>query len=134
MIAHAMRLRKVAKRWEAPRLSPLKAASILRCIEGKPASNPCAMRCTNLLGLCTFQEPWAEAYYQRKRQEGKTHSMAVRALSNVWVRIIYALWRKQERNLRGYLPCVPAGSWLFGSLKHSRDAKREDTDAQNCPQ
>jgi transposase len=44
----------------------------------------------------TFQEPWAEAYYQRKRQEGKTHSMAVRALSNVWVRIIYALWRKHE--------------------------------------
>jgi transposase len=44
----------------------------------------------------TFQEPWAEAYYHRKRKEGKTHSMAVRALSNVWVRIIYALWRKHE--------------------------------------
>jgi hypothetical protein len=44
----------------------------------------------------TFQEPWAEASYQRKRQEGKTHSMAVRALSNVWVRIIYALWCKRE--------------------------------------
>ena len=44
----------------------------------------------------TFQEPWAQAYYQRKRQEGTTHSMAVRALSNGWVRIIYALWRKQE--------------------------------------
>ena len=59
-------------------------------------SNPCAMRFSNLLGLCTFQEPWAEAYYQRKRKEGKTHSMAVRALSNVWVRIIYALWCKHE--------------------------------------
>lgn len=54
------------------------------------------MRFTNLLGLWTFQEPWAEAYYQRKRKEGKTHSMAVRALSNVWVRIIYALWHKHE--------------------------------------
>jgi hypothetical protein len=54
------------------------------------------MRSSNLLGLCTFQEPWAEAYYQRKRQEGKTHSMAVRALSKVWVRIIHALWSKQE--------------------------------------
>lgn len=52
-------------------------------------SNPGAMRSSNLLGLCTFQEPWAEAYYQRKRKEGKTHNMAVRALSNVWVRIIY---------------------------------------------
>jgi uncharacterized membrane protein YbaN (DUF454 family) len=60
------------------------------------ASNPCALRSSSLLGPWTFQEPWAEAYYHRKRQEGKTHSMAVRALSNVWVRIIYALWRKQE--------------------------------------
>ena len=54
------------------------------------------MRSSSLLGLCTFQEPWAEAYYQRKRELGKTHSMAVRALSNVWVRIIYALWSKHE--------------------------------------
>jgi hypothetical protein len=54
------------------------------------------MHSLNLLGLWTFQEPWAEASYQRKRKEGKTHSMAVRALSNVWVRIIYALWRTRE--------------------------------------
>jgi hypothetical protein len=30
------------------------------------------------------------------RREGKSHSMAVRALANQWVRIIYALWLKQE--------------------------------------
>jgi transposase len=46
--------------------------------------------------LSTQQEPWAEAYYQRKRAEGKSHSMAVRALANVWVRIIFAMWHKQE--------------------------------------
>jgi transposase len=40
----------------------------------------------------TRQEAWALAYYQRKRAEGKTHSMAVRALANVWVRIIYRMW------------------------------------------
>jgi transposase len=40
----------------------------------------------------TRQEAWARDYYQRKRAEGKTHSMAVRALANVWVRIIYAMW------------------------------------------
>jgi transposase len=44
----------------------------------------------------TQKEPWARAYYQRKRWEGKSHSMAVRALANQWVRIIYALWRAQE--------------------------------------
>jgi len=40
----------------------------------------------------TLQEEWARDYYQRKRAEGKTHSMAVRALANVWVRIIYRMW------------------------------------------
>src|SRR5262249_18269376 len=28
----------------------------------------------------TVAEPWATAYYRRKRSEGKTHSMAIRAL------------------------------------------------------
>jgi transposase len=40
----------------------------------------------------TRHEAWALAYYQRKRAQGKTHSMAVRALANVWVRIIYRMW------------------------------------------
>ena len=44
----------------------------------------------------TFQEPWAATYYRTKRAEGKTHSMAVRALANGWVRIIHAMWRKGE--------------------------------------
>ncbi len=44
----------------------------------------------------TFQEPWAAAYYRRKRQQGKSHSMAVRALANNWVRIIQAMWRQQR--------------------------------------
>jgi transposase len=41
----------------------------------------------------TLQEGWALRYYQRKRREGKTHSVAVRALANVWVRIIFAMWQ-----------------------------------------
>lgn len=40
----------------------------------------------------TRAEAWARDYYQRKRAEGKTHSMALRALANVWVRIIYRRW------------------------------------------
>ena len=40
----------------------------------------------------TLREGWALRYYQRKRAEGKSHSMAVRALANGWVRIIYAIW------------------------------------------
>ncbi len=40
----------------------------------------------------TRQEAWARDYYQRKRAQGKTPSMALRALANVWVRIIYRMW------------------------------------------
>lgn len=50
----------------------------------------------------TQTEPWAMVYYERKRQEGKSHSVAVRALANVWVRILFAIWLKREQ----YQPAV----------------------------
>ncbi len=43
----------------------------------------------------TRQEGWALDYYRRKRAQGKTHSMALRALANIWVRIIYRMWVNQ---------------------------------------
>lgn len=45
----------------------------------------------------TLREGWALRYYQRKRAEGKSHSMAVRALANGWVRIIYAVWSQHAK-------------------------------------
>jgi hypothetical protein len=42
----------------------------------------------------TLQESWALTYYQRKRTEGKSQTVAIRALANVWLRIIYAMWRE----------------------------------------
>jgi len=44
----------------------------------------------------TKSEAWALDYYQRKRAEGKSHTVAVRALANVWVRIIFALWTNRQ--------------------------------------
>jgi transposase len=44
----------------------------------------------------TQSEAWAKDYYQRKRMEGKSHTVAIRALSNVWVRIIFAMWTRRE--------------------------------------
>lgn len=43
------------------------------------------------------REPWAKAYYDRKRQQGKTFAMTVRALANHWLRILHAIWTKRER-------------------------------------
>jgi transposase len=44
----------------------------------------------------TLSEPWALDYYQRKRAEGKSHTVALRALANVWARILYALERDEQ--------------------------------------
>lgn len=44
----------------------------------------------------TQQEAWAKDYYERKRKQGKSHSMALRALANIWVRIVFAIWQRGE--------------------------------------
>jgi len=62
----------------------------------------------------TLSEPWAASYYQRKRAEGKTHSMAVRALANVWVRIIYAMWQQGQ--------CYDAAVFEQAQRQHARRA------------
>ncbi|MGE5485047.1 MAG: IS110 family transposase [Ignavibacteriales bacterium] len=46
--------------------------------------------------LSTRYEPWAYEYYKRKRAQGKSHSVAVRALSNIWVRIMFRAWMNRE--------------------------------------
>jgi hypothetical protein len=38
-------------------------------------------------------EAWARDYVQRQRAKGKSYAMAIRALANQWVRIIYAMWQ-----------------------------------------
>jgi len=59
----------------------------------------------------TLQEGWARDYYQRKRAEGKTHSMAVRALANVWVRIIYRMWQSKT--------CYQTATFEAAQLAHA---------------
>jgi len=49
------------------------------------------------LAWCSIRwEPWAKEYYQRKRKEGKSHSVALRSLSRIWIRIIYRMWMNHE--------------------------------------
>ena len=44
----------------------------------------------------TFSEPWAREYYDAQCKRGKKHHGAVRALANVWVRIIFAMWKNHK--------------------------------------
>lgn len=38
---------------------------------------------------------WAREYYDTQRLKGKTHSVAVRALSNKWIKIIFRIWKNE---------------------------------------
>ncbi len=62
----------------------------------------------------TQSEAWAKDYYQRKRTEGKSHTVAIRALSNVWVRIIFAMWTRRE--------CYQTATFELAQHHHARRA------------
>jgi len=62
----------------------------------------------------TQSEPWAMQYYQRKRAEGKSHTVAVRALANVWVRIIFAMWLHHH--------CYETATFEQAQQQHARRA------------
>jgi transposase len=62
----------------------------------------------------TQSEPWARDYYQRKRTEGKSHTVAVRALANVWLRILFAMWTTHR--------CYETATFEQAQQRHARRA------------
>jgi transposase len=40
---------------------------------------------------------WARSYYDRKRKEGKRSHHAFRCLANLWVRVIFSMWKKHTQ-------------------------------------
>ena len=75
---------------------PFASGKLIRAHKRYACSKPLRNALYQFAWQSTLKEAWASAYYQRKRQEGKTHAVAVRALANQWVRIIFAAWRKGE--------------------------------------
>ena len=44
--------------------------------------------------FCTIsQEGWSAQYYKQLKDKGHSHSRAIRALSNKWVKIIFRMWK-----------------------------------------
>lgn len=37
--------------------------------------------------------PWAQAYYQQKKQQGKNHATALRCLGQRWLKILWKMWQ-----------------------------------------
>lgn len=41
--------------------------------------------------------PWAEAYYQQKKAQGKSHACALRCLGQRWLKILWKMWQTRTR-------------------------------------
>ncbi len=59
--------------------------------------------------------PWAEAYYRKKRDEGQTHTCALRCLGQRWLKILWKMWQTHrpydaELHQRNQ---VKHGSWVI---------------------
>jgi len=59
--------------------------------------------------------PWAEAYYRKKREEGKSHACALRCLGQRWLKILWKMWQTRrpydaELHQRNQ---VRHGSWVI---------------------
>ena len=68
--------------------------------------------------------PWAQAYYQKKRDEGQSHSCALRRLGQRWLKILWKNnvplrgWQTHERydpELHQRNQLEP-GSWVIGLM------------------
>jgi len=69
-------------------------------------------------GLSRRKCVWAEAYYQKKRQEGKSHSCALRCLGQRWLKILFKMLQTQHPydealHMRNQ---VTHGSWVIDLL------------------
>lgn len=49
---------------------------------------------TELAYSTLLYQPWARLYYDRKRKEGKKHYHALRCVANIWVKILFRLWKE----------------------------------------
>lgn len=61
---------------------------------------------------------WAAAYYQRKREQGKSHAQALRCLGQRWLKILWRMWQDQipyDEALH-MMNMVRHGSWVISHL------------------
>jgi transposase len=61
---------------------------------------------------------WAEAYYQKKRADGKSHACATRCLGQRWLKILFKMWRDrttydEARHMKNQ---TEHGSWVIRLL------------------
>lgn len=59
----------------------------------------CSKKAKSIFYLYAFTSlrfcSWAKDYYYSQREKNKSNSVAIRALSNKWVNIIFSMWKKE---------------------------------------
>ena len=65
-----------------------------------------------------LKAPWAQAYYQHKRDQGMNHAAALRCLGMRWLKILWKMWVQHtcydgDRHLRDQLK---HGSWVISLM------------------
>ena len=68
--------------------------------------------------LSRIKCPWAEAYYQKKREQGQGHACALRCLGQRWLKILWKMWQMRkpydaELHQRNQLK---HGSWVIALM------------------
>ena len=73
-----------------------KASGHMRIITMRRACRKTFRDTVHQYAFCTLRlTPWAKAFYDQQRAKGKNHSVALRALGDKWLKIIYHLWKEQ---------------------------------------
>jgi transposase len=111
-----------ARYQEASSLQALGGTSPVLFPSGMYAKAPRRLACIKPLRKALHQfawqttqsAPWARDYSQRKRADGKSHPVAIRALAKVWVRIIFAMWSHRS--------CYEATTFEQAQHLHARRA------------
>ena len=50
----------------------------------------------SLLSKARDFSSWADQFYKRQREKGKSHHSAIRSLAFKWIRIIFACWKANK--------------------------------------
>jgi transposase len=68
--------------------------------------------------LTRHQCAWAQAYYQKKREAGKSHAQALRCLGQRWLKILWKMWQEHAcyDEARHMLDQTRHGSWVISLL------------------
>jgi len=68
---------------------------------------------------------WAQAYYQKKREQRMNHAQALRCLGQRWLKILWKMWQEKKPydEARHTLDQVQHGSWVVALLPEAAAAK-----------